>query len=171
MSNIYNLGNISTLDQYYFCERANIGGLSQNRMPYAKANLPDLKGFNPKLPKSHIYHNDFNTLYPSCMRFKLPMGYFVLDFFIIDMGLEDGINYIRTYEDELNIGLKLASVANRVKYNQSTTCFFQEMSGYFPNEIHDYLNDLPPLPENIIIDKLCPHNADKYDVLQSVRDL
>ena len=79
------------------------------------------------------------------MRLKLLMGYFVLDFFIKDMGLEAGINYIRTYEDELNIGMKLASVINVVKWNQSSTGFFQEVSGYFPNE----LNDLPPLPENV----------------------
>ena len=78
------------------------GGLSQNFIPYARANLPDKPDYNPELPFSHIYYVDVNSLYASCMRFRLPVSDFVTDYKIREQGLEEGSNFISGYEDDIN---------------------------------------------------------------------
>ena len=47
---------VNDLYQYNFCERMLRGGLSQNFIHYARANIPDQPDYNPKLPVSHIYY-------------------------------------------------------------------------------------------------------------------
>ena len=131
---------VNDLDQYNFCERMLRGGLSQNFIPYARANLPDKPNYNPNLPVSNIYYVDVNSLYASCMRFRLPVSDFVTDYKIRDMGkgsedpLEEGTIFIRDYEDDINNEKTKEEkynimFENAVNWKQGELVFFQEVSG------------------------------------------
>ena len=113
------------------------GGLSQNFIPYARANLPDKPDYNPELPVSHIYYVDVNSLYASCMRFRLPVSDFVSDYKIRDRVLKKEVILfvimkmilITKRQKKRNIDIMFE---NAVNWKQGEIGFFQEVSGYYP---------------------------------------
>jgi len=107
----------------FFLERGVRGGIVQASMKHAKANNPYMKDkFNPKKDTSYILYLDANNLYGWSMNQPLPTGEFEF--------LENPQDY--RVEDLDIFG----------EYGYIFECDIE-----YPEKIHDYLNDYPPLPE------------------------
>jgi len=124
------LDYIQDVDLYLEVKRATRGGVVHFSTRYAKANLPTEPDYNPQLPESHLVQLDVNSLYSWAMSRCLPTRNFrkltaeeveVFDISTIDENGPKG--YL------LNVDVKVPR----------------------DEALHDFLSDLPPLPEKILI--------------------
>ena len=121
---------------YMFMEQSIRGGISTITHRHAKANNKFLPDYNPADPSSFLLYIDANNLYGWSMRQKLPIGGFEwVKYFTI--------NDILTYNMNCNVG------------------YFVECDISIPDEYHDYLNEMPPCPESLIIHEKLISNVTK----------
>ena len=93
--------------------------------------------YNPKERSSFIFYGDVTNLYGYCLSQQLPIGEFSWKTFTKDELYDVIINYnhdVNEYGYVIEADLKI------------------------PNDLHDFFEDYPPMPENIIIqsDMLSP---------------
>ena len=67
---------LTEINQYFFLERGIRGGLSMVAKRYAKANHPNIPGYDSSLPHTFILDLDSNNLYGKAMQEYLPYGGF-----------------------------------------------------------------------------------------------
>ena len=67
---------LTDINQYFFLERGIRGGLSTVAKRYAKANHPNISGYDSSKPTVHILDLDANNLYGKAMQDYLPYGSF-----------------------------------------------------------------------------------------------
>lgn len=121
---------------YMFMEQAIRGGISTVTHRHAKANNKFLPDYDSSQPSSFLLYIDANNLYGWAMRQKLPIGSFEWVKFI-------SINDILNYDMNGDIG------------------YFIECDIIIPNDVHEYLNDLPPCPESLVINEELISNVTK----------
>ena len=63
---------LTDLDLHLFVERGMRGGISMVSKRYAKANNPQVQGYDPSKPNKHIMYLDQNNLYGWAMSKALP---------------------------------------------------------------------------------------------------
>lgn len=119
-------------DMYTFIEDSIRGGVSMTPGRYSKANHKYLSDFDPKLPSNYIFYLDANNLYGYAMNQYLPFG-----------------EYSWIVPEKVDL--------MHIEQN-SPIGFIFEVDGYFPEDKHDYLTDLPPAPVKQIVteDMLSP---------------
>ena len=132
-----------------FIEKAKRGGISMACQRYFKANNPKMGNeFNPSKPTSWISYVDATNLYGHSMSQYLPIG---------------------NYQWEVSRGYllknpamqkKMLEYALKLKADAPRGCYVM-INSHFPLKTHEYLKDLPPAVENIIVEKdwLYPYNA------------
>ena len=114
-------------DQYIFCERAIRGGVSTICHRFSEANnkyLPE--SYDPTKPDRYLLYLDANNLYGYCMNQPLPE---------------------KNFKWKVNLTMK-----DIISYDMKSDwgCFV-EVDAEIPEELHDYLSDMPPMPESIEI--------------------
>ena len=67
---------LTDYDQHLFIEKGIRGGISMVSKRYAKANNPNVEGYDPENQNSHIMYLDANKLYGWAMSQALPTGGF-----------------------------------------------------------------------------------------------
>jgi hypothetical protein len=110
-----------------FCERAIRGGVSTICHRHSEANnkyIPE--GYNPQKPDRYLLYLDANNLYGFCMNQSLPEKNFKWK---KNLTFKD----IETYNMDSDWG-----------------CFV-EVDAEIPEHLHDYLSDMPPMPESLDI--------------------
>ena len=63
---------LTDIDMHLFVERGMRGGISMVSKRHAKANNPQVPGYDPSKPKKHIMYLDANNLYGWAMSKPLP---------------------------------------------------------------------------------------------------
>src|SRR5438132_3576059 len=111
-------------DSLLFFESAIRGGVSMITHRHAKANNPEVSGYNSDEAHSYIQYYDANNLYGWAMSQPLPTG----DFKFMEI------------EDFYNIDWMLIP-------DDAKTGFMLEVFLHYPPELHDMHNDLPLAPE------------------------
>lgn len=117
---------------YNLFENSIRGGMSFSCTREIHANNKYMNDYNPNIESSYIQYLDMNSLYPSAMVMKMPVGDFKFEENSFDwMNLDD---------------------------NAERGCYIQ-CDIHFPKEVHDYLNDYPICPYKIAIneDELSPY--------------
>lgn len=117
-------------DMYTMFEEGIRGGLSIAPGRYARANNRYLPDYDPTQPDSFIMYFDMTNLYGSAMCMWLPYDDFV---------------WLEAEEEGLELLDHWLEVGRDCK-DDSEVGFTYEVDGFFPEEYHNYLQDLPPLP-------------------------
>jgi hypothetical protein len=126
--------NIKDIDKLLMFEKAKRGGnCTTGADRYVRANNKYMKEYDNTIPSTFIYYIDANGLYSGCMTKPLPYGGYKWEK-EIDKFTEE---YIKNIPEE------------GIMINKKYRGYLFEIDGYYPNEVHDYLNDYTPLPENI----------------------
>lgn len=112
-------------------EKAKRGGLCFVNHRYAKSNNPDSKQYDQTKPISDIVYMDANSLYGWAMTQFLPYG---------GHHFYDGGKDTEKRKDEIMLWS-----------DENETGAFLEVDFYFPDDVHDKLEDYPPCPENMEI--------------------
>ena len=146
---------ITDIDMFNMLHRSIRGGFSCVMQRRVVANLPGLKTFNKDQPQTHILYLDANNLYGFAQMAPLPHGGFQ---WITPEAFNEKLDLIlkgsQTFEEQLS------------RVEASRINFFLEVDAEFGEEIHDYMKDLPFLPETIkppggkyakLIAHLAPH--------------
>ena len=115
------------LDMHLFIERGMRGGISMVSKRYAKANNPLVEGYNPAEPTNYITYLDANNLYGWAMSLPLP---------------KSGFQWKRVMPTEEQI--------MKMKWN-SKKGWILEVDLEYPEELHDWHNDYPLVPEKKVI--------------------
>jgi hypothetical protein len=131
---------LTNIDMYLMFEQGIRGGISMISKRHAKANIPNINGYDPSQPNSYISYFDANNLYGHAMVRKLPthgfkyddVNKFTLNYILNFKGEDSGIGYV------LDVDLK------------------------YPKELHDKHNAYPLAPERMKVLKsmLSPYNID-----------
>ena len=118
---------LTDLDMYLFIERGMRGGISMVSKRNAKANNPLVEGYNPAEPTNYITYLDANNLYGWAMSLPLP---------------KSGFHWkrVRPTEEEI-MKMKLDSKKG----------WILEVDIEYPEELHDWHNDYPLVPEKKVI--------------------
>ncbi|CAG8625073.1 9444_t:CDS:1, partial [Paraglomus occultum] len=131
-----------------FTEKAKRGGIAMACHRYFKANNPKMgKDFDPTQPTTWISYVDANNLYGWAMSQFLPIG----DYKWV-VSKEYLSKHPAMQKKYLNMILKTKA--------DSPRGYFLNIKAHFPKNTHDYLNDLPPAVDNIVVkrDWLSPYN-------------
>ncbi|CAG8492072.1 6627_t:CDS:2 [Scutellospora calospora] len=142
-----------------FIEKAKRGDIAMACKRYFKANNPKIgKTFNPFKPTTWILYIDATNLYGWAMSQYLPIGNYKWE--VSHKYLEDNPNEQKKYLEKI---LNTKADAKRG--------YFLNIKAHFPLKTHDYLSDLPPAVENMVVNKnmLCPHTTELVDNLDSRR--
>lgn len=123
-------------DMYTMFEEGIRGGLSIAPGRYAKANNKYLEDYDDEEPTSYILYLDMTNLYGAAMCMPLPYSDF---------------EWVVPEDPELNLLEHWQEVGQDLDAD-SPIGFVYEIDGYFPEECHDYLKDLPPLPHKQAVD-------------------
>ena len=119
---------LTDLDMHLFIERGMRGGISMANKRYAKANNPQVKGYNPAEPTNYITYLDANNLYGWAMSQPLP---------------KSGFHWKRVIPTEEQI-MKIGLNANKG--------WILEVDLEYPEELHNLHNDYPLAPEKRAIE-------------------
>jgi hypothetical protein len=123
---------------YEMIEDSIRGGLSFVGKRYSKANNPYMLSYDEEKDSVYIIYLDANNLYGYCMISPLPIG----NFTFIDS---------QSYPDEF---LFLSQIENILTLDPlGEKCYFFNINGYIPDELHDYFKDFPLFPENLKVTK------------------
>ena len=134
---------------YALIENSIRGGLSFVGKRYAKANNPYMADYDAGKEISYLFYIDARNLYGYSMSESLPYGNFVL------------IDRV-TYPEEFMYLSTIDNIRQLEPYGKK--CYFYNINGYFPDELHDELKDFPMFPENMEIQMLdCFSKIDKYN--------
>ncbi|XP_071085832.1 uncharacterized protein [Haliotis cracherodii] len=115
---------LTDIDQHLFVEQGLRGGISMISHRYAKANHPNVPGYNPEQPNNHILYLDANNLYGWAMSQSLPVS---------------GFEWVHT-EDFPDVTQVL---------DNAQEGYILEVDLDYPKELHDHHNDYPLAPESI----------------------
>lgn len=125
------LERLTDIDMYTFFEAAKRGGMSKAVMRHAKANNPNVEGYDTTKPDASIVYLDAANLYGHAMMRSLPTS----DFAWVDgLGVDDVHRLCAEYAEESDVGYTL------------------EVDAEFPAALHDKFADFPPLPVKRAID-------------------
>jgi hypothetical protein len=136
---------LSDVDQYLFLEKGIVGGISMACQRHVVANVPGTPCYDKSRPIKTLAQFDVNSLYPQAMGASLPTSEYV---FISD-------------EDIKN--LDVMEIPDNGDYGYILSCAIN-----IPTHLHDMFNDLPPLPEKIIVkdEWLSSYSRDLKDKFQ-----
>ena len=126
--------NITDIDKLLMWENGKRGGnctIGADR--YLRANNKYMKEYDNTKPSVFTFYIDANALYAGCMTKPLPYGGIKWEN-DIDRFTEE---YIKNIPEE------------GIKDGDNFRGYIFEIDGYYPNEVHEYLNDYTPLPENM----------------------
>ena len=137
-----------------FFERQIRGGLSTAIHRFAQANNKYLPNYDNTKPSTFLKYIDANNLYGYAMSQKLPTGNF---HWLTQSELSHFSNNFQNIDLEGNIGYTL------------------EVDMEYPNELHNYHNDLPFLPEVLKCDnntsKLVANLNNKHNYVLNIKTL
>eukprot|EP00732_Lithocolla_globosa_P001374 Lithocolla_globosa_v1_NODE_674_length_3463_cov_2.828052.p1 type:complete len:601 gc:universal NODE_674_length_3463_cov_2.828052:2865-1063(-) len=124
---------ISDKEMYHFIEKSKRGGLSMITTRFAQANNKYMPNFDKTKESTYLMYYDMNNLYGGAMCRNLPTN----DFKWID-------------RNELN---KTQEYINKVLNSNidDNKGYILGINGYWPDHLHDKLNDFPPMPDTMII--------------------
>ena len=118
---------LTDLDMHLFIERGMRSSISMVSKRYAKANNPLVEGYNPAEPANYITYLDANNLYGWAMSLPLP---------------KSGLHWERVMPTEEQI--------MKMKWD-SKKGWILEVDLEYPEELHDWYNDYPLVPEKKVI--------------------
>ena len=121
-------------EMYSFFESAIRGGISQVTKRYSKANNKYMQNYDETKPNIFLMFFDANNLYGDSMMGKLPTKNFA-------WVKEEEKERLSQKEEILNL------------HDDARVGYAYEISGIYPNELHDLHADLPLLPERLEIDQ------------------
>ena len=124
---------MSDPSQYLMLERGMRGGLCMATKRYAKANNPQVPGYDPTKPISWILYVDANNLYGYAMSEPLPVGYF-------------------RYMPEAEWSICCLQPEKILAVDPAGMAYIFEVDVDYRDEPHDLQNDLPLAPEKFAID-------------------
>lgn len=137
---------LTDIDMLHFFKKGIRGGVSTCVKRMSKANNPMLNNYNFSDPLSYIVYLDATNLYGWAMKQYLPTGKFRW-----------------LHENEIST-FSLSDISHTSEYG-----YVLEVDLEYPYNLHDYHNDLPFCPENIVppngkFPKLIPNlnNKSKY---------
>jgi len=119
---------ITEPDMYLMVENSMRGGISTISRRHAKANNPQLKGYDPSKSTSYITYLDCNNLYGTAMSEPLPVGKF------------------RFLDEEEIAHFDLSSIAPDANMG-----YFIECDLSYPPHLHDLHSDYPLAPEHLTV--------------------
>ena len=111
-----------------FIDIALYSGISSILSPYAKANQPNLPGYNPNLPRNSLLNIDCNNLYGWAMSLFLPTGGFE---WVESSENENWVDFILQQKDEQETG------------------YFLEVHFNYSKGLHDTHDNYPCAPEKL----------------------
>ena len=114
---------LTDLDMHLFIERGMRGGITMVGKRHAKANNPQVEGYNPAEPTNYITYLDANNLYGWAMSLPLP---------------KSGFHWKRVMPTKEDIMKKGPNVKKG---------WILEVDLEYPEELHDAHNDYPLAPE------------------------
>ena len=114
---------LTDIDMHLFVERGIRGGISMVSKRYAKANNPQVPGYDPSKPNKHIMYLDANNLYGWAMSKPLPTRDFKWK------------SVIPTEEEILK------------KKEKAEKGWILEVDLEYPAELHEQHNSYPLAPE------------------------
>ena len=114
---------LTDLDMHLFIERGMRGGISMVGKRHAKANNPQVEGYNPAEATNYITYLDANNLYGWAMNLPLP---------------KSGFHWKRVMPTKEEIMRKRPNVKKG---------WILEVDLEYPEELHDAHNDYPLAPE------------------------
>ena len=114
---------LTDLDMHLFIERGMRGGITMVGKRHAKANNPQVEGYNPAEPTNYINYLDANNLYGWAMSLPLP---------------KSGFHWKRVMPTKEEIMKKRPNVKKG---------WILEVDLEYPEELHDAHNDYPLAPE------------------------
>ena len=118
---------LTDLDMHLMVERGMRGGISMASKRHAKANNPQVEGYDPTQPTNYITYLDANNLYGWAMSLPLP---------------KSGFHWKRVMPTEEQI-MKMRP--------NSKKGWILEVDLEYPGELHDWHNDYPLAPEKKVI--------------------
>ena len=127
-----NIGLLSDPEMFSFYNDNIRGGVCFISKRYARANHPDLPGFDPNLPIVLLASIDENNLYAAAMMVSMPIG----EFQWLERKDIDQIEWIAQSDDQ--------------DYGYTVECDLD-----YPPELHDLHNDYPLAPERIQVNYSC----------------
>lgn len=128
---------LSDPEMYLMIERGIRGGVSMISQRHAAANNRNMARFNPSRAVSFIRYLDMNNMYGLGMSQYLPVN---------------GFRWATESECQSYDACQIAPDADIGS--------IAEISGYFPDSIHDIQNDYPMLPERVMVDESSEYNEE-----------
>jgi DNA polymerase type B, organellar and viral len=140
-------------DMYLFVEDSIRGGISMTPGRYARANHKYLPNYNPALPSKHIVYLDANSLYAYAMSQFLPVG-----------------DYRWVPEDRTQSILDYCQSSEIME--RDAIGYILEVDGFFPEDVHDKLSDLPPCPVKRVVleSEISPYSRSLNDRYHALHD-
>jgi len=126
------IGLLSDPEMFRFYNNNIRGGICFIAKRLAKANHPDLPGYDPNLPITWVPDIDANNLYGVAMEFRMPIG-----------------EYRWLSREEI------ALIDWQAQIDDQDTGYTVECDLDYPPELHDAHNDYPLAPEKIQINYSC----------------
>ena len=117
---------LTDYDQHLFIEKGIRGGISMVSKRYAKANNPQMEGYDPEKQKSYLLYLDANNLYGWAMSQPLPTGGFQWE--------KDCKRLQKTIVDHPS---------------DSDHGYIHEVDLEYPEELHETHNGYPLVPEKL----------------------
>ena len=136
------LDTLTDVDHHLFVEAGTRGGIAMITHRYAKANHPQLEGYDPEKPNTYPLYLDANNLYGWAMSQPLPVSDF---------------QWMEKAE-----GFKVEEVSD-----DCPTGYILEVDLEYPEHLHDLHNDYPLAPEAM---KITPNMLSPYSQ-QLAKDL
>jgi len=122
------LGYVNDPDQYLRIQQCIRGGMTSVNTRHLKANIPEMKDYDETKKVKHLVYYDIAGLYAHTMLNKLPIdGFTALD----------------------KKALKSLNINNIV--DDSEFGYFLTVDAEIPNHLHEYLRDLCPMPEKVVV--------------------
>ena len=128
---------LTDLDMHLFVERGMRGGISMVSKRYAKANNPQVQGYDPSKPNKYIPYLDANNLYGWAMSNALPKTDF---------------KWKRVMPSKEEIMKKKENAKNG---------WILEVDLEYPAELHEQHNSYPLAPEKKVVKKVCMSDYQK----------
>ena len=133
---------LTDLKMFEFVESGIRGGISQISKRHAVANNKYMKSYDESKEDSYILYGDENNLYAGAMCESLPYKDFMWN--KENWTKEKILALDDCYDDDDN---------NDKDDNKETTGYLFSVDLHIPKELHNYMNNYPPCPENIVIQK------------------